>query len=285
MKKLNGEKWKEILSSDLKSLIGDLKTPLEKEGDTFRASENTLKNALQAKLISQTEYNKQMERLQAEHLENMRKFSDELIKLKDISATDISSGVDFEKSPYIKDGVDGFAKAIEDNQRMSDAFANTMKNGLEAALDGDFKSFATSILKGIADKAFTSIFQQLGDSIFGVKRGANDNGGIIQIISSAFSSIFGGGKAGGGSVNSGTPYLIGEVGPELFVPSTSGTIIPNNMLGGGGNGLRTLIVQLPIGENMHNYMVDIATGKAVEVTGAALSAINTRQQRKATYGT
>lgn len=39
------------------------------------------------------------------------------------------------------------------------------------------------------------------------------------------------GKASGGPVSGGTPYMVGERGPELFVPATSGTIIPN---GGGG---------------------------------------------------
>lgn len=41
------------------------------------------------------------------------------------------------------------------------------------------------------------------------------------------------GRAAGGQVTAGTPYLVGEVGPELFVPHTSGTIIPNHALGGG----------------------------------------------------
>ena len=37
-------------------------------------------------------------------------------------------------------------------------------------------------------------------------------------------------RAGGGSVVAGNPYIVGEVGPELFVPHTSGTIIPNDEL-------------------------------------------------------
>ena len=41
-------------------------------------------------------------------------------------------------------------------------------------------------------------------------------------------------KAAGGSVMGGTPYVVGEKGPELFVPGRSGTIVPNNQLGGGG---------------------------------------------------
>jgi TP901 family phage tail tape measure protein len=40
------------------------------------------------------------------------------------------------------------------------------------------------------------------------------------------------GKALGGPVNEGQPYIIGERGPELFVPNTSGTVVPNGGYGG-----------------------------------------------------
>jgi len=40
-------------------------------------------------------------------------------------------------------------------------------------------------------------------------------------------------RAAGGSVMSGTSYLVGERGPEMFVPNQSGQIIPNNQLGAG----------------------------------------------------
>ena len=38
--------------------------------------------------------------------------------------------------------------------------------------------------------------------------------------------------ATGGPVSRGVPYIIGERGPEMFIPSRSGTIIPNDELGG-----------------------------------------------------
>lgn len=41
-------------------------------------------------------------------------------------------------------------------------------------------------------------------------------------------------RALGGNVAARAPYLVGERGPEMFVPSGSGRIIPNNELGGGG---------------------------------------------------
>lgn len=44
---------------------------------------------------------------------------------------------------------------------------------------------------------------------------------------------FGGGRAAGGPVSAGTPYLVGERGPEIVVPSSNGTVIPNKAIGGG----------------------------------------------------
>jgi hypothetical protein len=42
------------------------------------------------------------------------------------------------------------------------------------------------------------------------------------------------GRANGGPVTAGTPYLVGERGPEIVVPGRSGTVIPNNRIGVGG---------------------------------------------------
>jgi hypothetical protein len=47
---------------------------------------------------------------------------------------------------------------------------------------------------------------------------------------------FGGARAGGGPVYPGLGYLVGEIGPELFMPRTSGTIIPHSAISGQGGG-------------------------------------------------
>lgn len=44
------------------------------------------------------------------------------------------------------------------------------------------------------------------------------------------------GRADGGPVTAGTPYIVGERGPEMFVPKVSGTIVPNNQLAGLSGG-------------------------------------------------
>lgn len=56
---------------------------------------------------------------------------------------------------------------------------------------------------------------------------------------------FGGAKAGGGPVKANTAYLVGENGPELFVPNSGGGIVPNGGTGtstSGGGGGTTLVI-------------------------------------------
>ena len=72
---------------------------------------------------------------------------------------------------------------------------------------------------------------------------------VQQLIAKTFGGINGGGNIGsgkgllgmggvlgfladGGPASAGNPYIIGERGPELFVPNQSGTVIPNNAMGG-----------------------------------------------------
>jgi hypothetical protein len=54
------------------------------------------------------------------------------------------------------------------------------------------------------------------------------------------------GRAMGGPVNANTPYVVGEKGPELFVPSSSGSIVPNGAMGSSGGGSGGVIVNYNI---------------------------------------
>jgi len=100
---------------------------------------------------------------------------------------------------------------------MEDAFVNFVKTGKL-----DFKSLADSIIADLARIAF----RQMISGLFG---GSSTGFNLL--------SLFGGGKAVGGSVSSSMPYLVGEKGPEIFMPNRSGSIVPNSNLGGmsGGN--------------------------------------------------
>ena len=60
-----------------------------------------------------------------------------------------------------------------------------------------------------------------------------DQGGLWgQGSRNAYIGLSASNRAVGGPVTGGTPYIVGEVGPELFVPNTSGSIVPHNQLAG-----------------------------------------------------
>jgi hypothetical protein len=56
-------------------------------------------------------------------------------------------------------------------------------------------------------------------------------------------------RANGGPVTSGMPYIVGERGPELFMPNTSGSIISNNRLSSSGGSNINITVNAGIGAN------------------------------------
>jgi hypothetical protein len=56
-------------------------------------------------------------------------------------------------------------------------------------------------------------------------------------------------RANGGPVTSGFPYIVGERGPEIFNPSTSGSIIPNNRMGSRGSANIKITVNAGMGAN------------------------------------
>jgi len=77
-----------------------------------------------------------------------------------------------------------------------------------------------------------------GDLLGGILKGftggggGSKGGGILSSVASIFSSIFGGFRAGGGPMQAGVGYMVGERGRELVIPQTPSFVVPNHMLGG-----------------------------------------------------
>lgn len=102
-----------------------------------------------------------------------------------------------------------------------------------------FKGSFSSAMQGIKAIFFSvwdSIKQGLVDGINFFVNKINDLIGKLNKVPGVDIKKLGtiSAKAEGGPVSGNTPYLVGERGPELFVPRNGGTIIPNNKLGGGG---------------------------------------------------
>ena len=103
-----------------------------------------------------------------------------------------------------------------------------------------------SLYKGIGDTITSGIHDAIMGAIDGTKTLGEVASGILKDISSqllkfALGSFGGGGilgaisgmfKADGGPVSAGKPYIVGERGPEVFTPKRTGTIIPNDAMGG-----------------------------------------------------
>jgi len=100
-------------------------------------------------------------------------------------------------------------------------------------LGGAFDVLGTAI--GIVIDLFANLVDVVNKAFNAIKAIVNfiKNNPVTQAIGGAIDFAFGGGKANGGPVNAGTSYVVGERGPELFVPNTSGKIIPNGGSGGG----------------------------------------------------
>lgn len=133
----------------------------------------------------------------------------ELIKIKDVATSvSISIAESFSQS---------FAQLVVSGQ--------SMLSGLKQIFANLAKQFAAMIIQAAALAALMTIIS--GGSFAGAATAKGTN----------FASRFMGGltgKASGGAVISGTPYIVGEQGPELFMPGQSGTIIPNNNMTAGG---------------------------------------------------
>jgi phage host-nuclease inhibitor protein Gam len=116
-------------------------------------------------------------------------------------------------------------------QEIGDAIAGNFERAL---LEGGklrdlLRSIEQDILRIVTRELVT---KPLGDFISKSLQGVGGGGGgLIGDIGGALAGLLGF-KADGGPVSANAPYIVGERGPELFVPKSSGTIVPNNRMGG-----------------------------------------------------
>jgi phage-related minor tail protein len=98
------------------------------------------------------------------------------------------------------------------------------------------KAFMNMVIQMLSQKLVLTVLQLLNPAPI---KGLGSLGGLFG--GSAPDAVAGGGlfsgagpfqfRAAGGPVSARTPYIVGERGPELFVPGSSGSIIPNHAIG------------------------------------------------------
>lgn len=114
-----------------------------------------------------------------------------------------------------------FEKAISGGEKFSDV------------LQGIFTDIQNILVRRVVTEPLNDAITGLIGGI-GAGAGGTDGGTAGTGIGGFFSNLFGGFRANGGPVSRGKSYIVGERGPELFTPGSSGGITANGNFGGGG---------------------------------------------------
>jgi hypothetical protein len=107
-----------------------------------------------------------------------------------------------------------FSSAFEDAIVKGDSLRDVLRGIEQDLLRIGTRKLVTEPLAGAASGLFSSL------------AGGRGSSGALDFIGNWFIKTFG--LAGGGSAYSGRPYIVGEEGPELFVPRASGQILDAN---------------------------------------------------------
>lgn len=118
--------------------------------------------------------------------------------------------------------------AAEELKALYSDIGMSIKSGvvdaIQGAIDGtkSLQQVAVDLLNSIANKLLDVAVNM---ALFGAMSGTGTGGGLLGGLFKP--------RAMGGSVRAGQPYLVGERGPELFMPGRSGGIAPTGSFGGG----------------------------------------------------
>ncbi len=143
---------------------------------------------------------------------------------------EVTANKELEAMDLTKKEKDEQLELLED---LRDGYKSLGTTIVEAFMQGKsasqaFKSALSSLLQKLASRSLDKFL----DAIF--KPNMTGAPSLFENFMSTIPVIGGifGKRAGGGPVNSGSPYIVGERGPELFVPSMSGQVVPNYAMGG-----------------------------------------------------
>ena len=131
-------------------------------------------------------------------------------------------------------------KKLADLKTAQDGLRDAQKFFGEAAVDaleeliingGKAEDVVKNLAKSLAKAALQAALLGTGPlaGVFGTAGSNGATGGVFGLLPSLF------GRASGGPVNAGQPYKVGERGPETFVPTVPGRIVPAQKAGGGAS--------------------------------------------------
>ena len=130
--------------------------------------------------------------------------------------------------------------ALQEQQRKEEQLAEAQKQAAERMAQ-TYRSIGDAIKTGVVDTLMAAVDQtkSLAEVASNTLRSLANT--LLKLgLESAFGALGAGGglmgklfgRANGGTVMGGRSYVVGERGPELFTPNRTGSIAPNNAIGG-----------------------------------------------------
>lgn len=141
-------------------------------------------------------------------------------------------------------GKKGVAERLEEDAKRFEEITKRMRENVQDSLGDSIYEAMNGNFKNIG-QAFTQMLQRmvaesLAADVMGKLFGSGKKGGSTGLVGDVFGAVgsffgFGGARAGGGDVLPDRSYLVGEDGPERFVPRTAGTILPAQKAAAGNS--------------------------------------------------
>lgn len=251
-----------MLSANEKASAVDPKTGRNAlDSQSYKAEVEKIKASLADALGRQQKYFDDLKAKQAdwkngatEALANYADAVNNVSASTDRAITNAFKGGEDELTKFVTTGKGSF-KSLADS-----IIADLARIGVQKRITGPLAKGLEGILQGDEMKDF---LKEKG--IIGSSSGGIDWGKAFSTVGDWFSGKF---FADGGAPPVGMASVVGERGPELFVPSVPGTIIPNNQLGGGGGSPVTVIQNFTVGDVASISMVRQAVaGSEARIAG------------------
>lgn len=159
-------------------------------------------------------------------------------------------------------------------EELNITFRNGIVDSILAAVEGT-KSLSESLVGVLKQMARLILQQQLMNALsgFNIFGGGGGAGGGFGVTPATSGLDFSGAFANGGRPAVGKAALVGERGPELFVPDRAGTIVPNHAMGSSN-------IVVNVDAKGSNVQGDQSNAKALgQAIGAAVQAELIKQKR------
>ncbi len=156
------------------------------------------------------------------------------IAIQDNAEAEKANKLEKERKEKIEASKKAAGELKEKMTAIGEEIESSIKNNLRDAITGakTFGEAMTGVLNKIRDKIIDAQIDKIFGS-FGENFGKSSTGGERKGLGGFLGGVIGGlFRANGGPVKANQPYIVGERQPELFVPRTSGNIVPSVPMGG-----------------------------------------------------